>query len=166
VEVNLEVIIESVLALYRARLTNSGIRSLVDCPKELILCCFEGELRQILVNLIGNAFDAMRTGGELRVRVRERRSLSGSKGIWITVADSGSGMTPGVMEHLFEPFFSTKGIGGTGLGLWITKDLVQKNGGTIKIRSSAHPDRSGTAVVLEFPMKSGLPCIQDCDDRL
>jgi signal transduction histidine kinase len=130
---------------------NSAIRSIVDCPKELILSCFEGELRQIFVNLIGNAFDAMRAGGDLRVRVRERRSVSGNQTIRIAVADRGCGMSAEVMEHLFEPFFSTKGIGGTGLGLWITKDLVLKNGGTIKIRSSTEPGQSGTAVVLEFP---------------
>jgi PAS domain S-box-containing protein len=152
-EVNLKVVIESVLGLYRARLMNSGIATLVDCPNETVLSCFEGELRQILVNLISNAFDAMRTGGELRLRVRERRSASGEQRIRITVADRGSGMSPQVREHLFEPFFSTKGIGGTGLGLWITKDLVVKNGGAIKIRSSAKAGQSGTAVILEFRSK-------------
>ena len=130
---------------------NSGINTHVDCSSETVLSCFEGELRQILVNLIGNAFDAMRTGGKLRVRVRERRSISGHERIQITIADCGSGMPQEIIEHLFEPFFSTKGIGGTGLGLWITKDLVVKNGGKIKIRSSARAGRSGTAVILDFP---------------
>ncbi len=151
--VHLNVVIESVLGLYRARLRNSGIETVVDCPSEAVLSCFEGELRQILVNLIGNAFDAMRTGGELRLRVRERRSSSGEERIRITVADRGSGMSPQVQEHLFEPFFSTKGIGGTGLGLWISKDLVVKNGGYVKIRSSVKPGRSGTAIILDFPAK-------------
>ena len=149
-EVKLRIVIESVLALYRARLMNSGIRSFVDCEEDLVLTCFEGELRQMLVNLIGNAFDAMRTGGELRVRVRNRRSLSGQERIQITVADRGSGIPPCVLLHLFEPFFSTKGIGGAGLGLWITKDLVAKNGGEIKVRSSARAGQSGTAVILSF----------------
>jgi len=152
-EVNLKLVIESVLGLYRARLMNSSIETIVDCPRETALSCFEGELRQILVNLIGNAFDAMRTGGELRLRVRERRSASGEPRIRIMVADSGSGMPPQVREHLFEPFFSTKGIGGTGLGLWITKDLVVKNGGAIKIRSNTRAGQSGTAVILDFLSK-------------
>ncbi len=150
-EVHLKLVIESVLALYRARLMNSGIQTTVDCAPELVLSCFEGELRQILVNLIGNAFDAMRKGGELWLRARERRSVAGDRRIQITVADCGSGMSPQVLEHLFEPFFSTKGIGGTGLGLWITKDLVHKNGGALRIRSTTRAGRSGTAVTLDFP---------------
>jgi PAS domain S-box-containing protein len=150
-EVNLGAVIDSVLALFRARLVNSNIRTTVDCPDGLALACFEGEIRQVLVNLIGNAFDAMRSGGELRLRVRERRSPSGDPRIRIIIADTGSGISSQVREHLFEPFFSTKGIGGTGLGLWITKDLVLKNGGTIHIRSSAAPGNSGTVVLLQFP---------------
>ena len=152
--VQLKVVLESVLALYRARLRNSGIHTTVDCPEELVLSCFEGELRQILVNLIGNAFDAMRNGGELGLRVRQRRAATGDQRIQITVADRGCGMPARVMEHLFEAFYSTKGIGGTGLGLWITKDLVVKNGGTIRVRSSDKAGRSGTAVMLSFPQRS------------
>lgn len=150
-QMNLTLIIESVLALYRARLMNSGIRTVVECPIGLMLLGSEGELRQILMNLIGNAFDAMRTGGELRSRVKEMWSHTEKRYIRLTVADNGCGMSAEAMKHLFEPFFSTKGIGGTGLGLWITKDLVLKNGGAIRIRSCSTPGRSGTVVVLEFP---------------
>jgi PAS domain S-box-containing protein len=146
-KVDLRAVIESVLALYRARLSTSGIAETVECPTGLSFTCYEGELRQILVNIIGNAFDALRSGGRLRVRARQ---IGERKRIRILIADTGTGMSADVQTHLFEPFFSTKGIGGTGLGLWITKDLVAKNNGLIRVRSSTRPGGSGTLVVLDF----------------
>ena len=149
--VDLRAVLESVLGLYRARLANAGVEAVVKCESGLTLRCYEGELRQILVNLISNAFDAMRSGGRLSVRVREvsASSIEGRR-IRILVADTGTGMPPDVLSRVFEPFFSTKGIGGTGLGLWITRDLVTKNDGTISIRTSTTSQRSGTACMLSF----------------
>jgi PAS domain S-box-containing protein len=149
--VDLRAVLESVLGLYRARLANAGVETVVKCETGLTLTCYEGELRQILVNLISNAFDAMRSGGRLSVRVREvsASSIEGRR-IRILVADTGTGMPPDVLSRVFEPFFSTKGIGGTGLGLWITRDLVTKNHGKISIRTSTISQRSGTACMLSF----------------
>ena len=149
--VDLHALFESVLGLYRARLKNAGVEVVCESETRAPLLCFEGELRQVLVNLVSNAFDAMRTGGRLTLRSREVTLWrTGAKGVRITVADTGSGMTAEMQKHLFEPFFSTKGIGGTGLGLWIVKDLVAKNEGEIRVRSSVRPERCGTAVVLCF----------------
>ena len=146
---------ESVLGLYRARLQNSGIAVINDCTRASPLFCFEGELRQVLVNLVSNAFDAMRNGGRLVLRSRDVTLWSSAlRGIRITVADTGTGMDAMTLSQIFEPFFSTKGIGGTGLGLWITKDLVEKNEGTIKVRSSVDPANSGTVVSMFFPHRS------------
>jgi PAS domain S-box-containing protein len=151
-EVNLDALIASVLSLYRARLESSNIRVLTDGAQASPLLCFEGELRQVLVNLVSNAFDAMRTGGRLLIRIRDlMRWCQPQRAVRITIADTGSGMDQETFAHLFEPFFSTKGIGGTGLGLWITQDLVRKNGGRIRIRSSNRPGQSGTVVTLTFP---------------
>jgi len=149
--VDLRAVLESVLGLYRARLANAGVEAVVKCESGLTLRCYEGELRQILVNLISNAFDAMRSGGRLSVRVREvsAASIAGGR-IHILVADTGTGIPPDILSRVFEPFFSTKGIGGTGLGLWITRDLVTKNDGTISIRTSTTSQRSGTACMLSF----------------
>ncbi|WP_161557333.1 two-component system sensor histidine kinase NtrB [Acidisarcina polymorpha] len=149
--VDLRALLESVLGLYRARLANAGVEAVVKCESGLTLRCYEGELRQILVNLISNAFDAMRSGGRLSVRVREvsAASIAGGR-IHILVADTGTGMPPDILSRVFEPFFSTKGIGGTGLGLWIARDLVTKNDGTISIRTSTTSQRSGTACMLSF----------------
>jgi PAS domain S-box-containing protein len=151
--VDLRVVLDSVVGLYRARLANAAVETIVECETGLTLTCYEGELRQILVNLVSNAFDAMRSGGRLRVRAREISSATAAqedRRVHILISDTGTGMSPDVLSRLFEPFFSTKGIGGTGLGLWITKDLVHKNHGTIRMRSGMNPERNGTVVLLSF----------------
>jgi PAS domain S-box-containing protein len=150
--VDVGALVDSVLSLYHARLENSGVKVSNDCSAASPLFCFEGELRQVMVNLVSNAFDAMRNGGRLTIRSRDiTHSRSGVRGLRVTVADTGSGMDARTVERLFEPFFSTKGIGGTGLGLWISKDLVDKNRGKIRIRSQNKPDRHGTVVIMLFP---------------
>ncbi len=142
---------ESTMVLYRARLLNSKITPTIDRSDGAPLFCYEGELRQVMANLVGNAFDAMRAGGRLRLRSR-RATLwaTGETGIRLTVADTGTGMSADTLAHMFEPFFSTKGIGGTGLGLWITQELLEKNLGTIRVRSSERPGKSGTVFCLLF----------------
>lgn len=150
--VEVGVLADSVLGLYRARLENSGIQVINHSSAASPLLCFEGELRQVMVNLVSNAFDAMRTGGRLTIRSRDiTLRSSGMPALQVTVADTGSGMEAETLGRLFEPFFSTKGIGGTGLGLWISRDLVKKNSGTISIRSSKRTDRHGTVVMMVFP---------------
>jgi len=152
-EVDLRSLFDSLIALYRARLTSSGIKAINDAGKHSLLLSFEGEIRQILLNLVGNAFDAMRAGGTLTLRSRRKKESSTSREcVRITIADTGSGMEPKVFRHLFEPFFSTKGIGGAGLGLWIVKDLVEKNQGSIKVRSTAGKTPSGTVVTILLPI--------------
>src|SRR5579875_1589967 len=144
-EVDLQLLAESILALYRARLDSSNVVAVPDCRGSLRLLCYEGEMRQILVNLVANAYDAMRTGGKLWIRAHAGRNWkTGRSGLRILVADNGAGMDSDTQARIFEPFFSTKGIGGTGLGLWITKDLVAKNGGRVTVRSTTRPGRSGT----------------------
>jgi len=150
-QVDLHSVAGSVLALYQVRFENSSIKVINDSVNASPFVCFEGELRQILFNLVSNAFDSMRAGGRLVLRCRDVALYPGRRGMRITVADTGSGMDRDTLRQVFEPFFSTKGIGGTGLGMWITKDLVQKNEGTIRIRSCDRPGRSGTIVTMLFP---------------
>ncbi len=152
VPVDVETLVQSVLALYRSRFANAGITASSDCKRASPFRCFDGEIRQIIVNLVANAFDAMKSGGTLTIRCRDTILFSGSRPeLRITIADTGTGMDSSTLRRLFEPFFTTKGIGGTGLGMWITQDLVNKNAGRVRVRSSVKPEKRGTVFVLTFP---------------
>ena len=139
---------------YRARLSLANIaveRRYQPCPPIL---CLEGELRQVFMNLIGNGIDAMPEGGRLIIRVHSASDpKTGAPTVRITFADTGVGMVPAIREHLFEPFHTTKGAGGTGLGLWVSHEIVRKHKGTIQVRSSMGPHRSGTVFAISFPVE-------------
>jgi two-component system, chemotaxis family, CheB/CheR fusion protein len=112
-----------------------------------------GELRQLFANLIGNALDAMRGGGTLTVRLRTASELNkrSRPGIRVVVADTGYGIGPDKRAKIFEPFFTTKGQTGTGLGLWISSEIIQKHGGTVRLKSRVHPGKSGTVFSIFLP---------------
>jgi signal transduction histidine kinase len=114
-------------------------------------------MRQILMNLISNAFDATRRGGRLILACRDTRLRSGLKGVRLTIADTGTGIPAADLNRIFEAFYTTKGIGGTGLGLWIIQELIEKIGGSIRVRSSIQPGKSGTVFVLSLPHHLDLP---------
>ncbi len=140
------------LNVHEARLRNANItvekRKRANEPVE----CFEGDIRQVLGNLIANSIDAMPNGGRLIVRSREHTDpRSGRKGLMLTIADTGVGMNQATQRRLFEAFFSTKGIGGIGLGLWISADIVKRHQGRISIRSSQREDHTGTVVNVFLP---------------
>jgi PAS domain S-box-containing protein len=98
---------------------------------------FPGELKQVFLNLIGNATEAMPDGGCLRVHVHESSGTNGyCNGVRVSISDTGTGIKPEDTKKLFEPFFSTKSTKGTGLGLWISKGIIQKYEGTIGFRSA------------------------------
>ena len=115
---------------------------------------FPGELRQVFMNLIGNAIQAMPNGGRLRITVREYMdAVCVNKGISVSVSDTGSGIKPEHARHLFEPFFTTKAAKGTGLGLWISKGIVQKYDGSIHFRSVTSAGKSVTCFRVTIPMQ-------------
>ena len=146
-------LLEPTLGLYSGRLHNSGVRLELDDQSSAVITCFEGEIRQVLNNLIGNAIDAMKLGGRLRVRTRDSRSRkSGAPGVRISIADTGHGMPPGVAQKIFDAFYTTKGINGTGLGLWISKGIVDKHCGELKVRSCSGSRASGTTFMIFLPL--------------
>ena len=118
---------------------------------EVVVDCTE--LRQLLANLISNSIDACERGGVIRVRgsVVEGSSLS-APGLRITVADNGTGIRADDRPHIFEAFFTTKQDVGTGLGLWVCKQIAEKYGGNIRVRSDARPGRSWTVVSVFLPL--------------
>jgi signal transduction histidine kinase len=145
-------LLDQVLKLYQGRLTSAGVEVVRDYRGAEPLVCFDGELRQVFTNLIGNALDASRESGPITLREREATDWrTGRKGVRITIADRGHGMSKEIVGRIFEPFFSTKGITGTGLGLWVSLEIVQKHSGVMKVRSSVSSSHPGTVFSLFIP---------------
>jgi PAS domain S-box-containing protein len=116
---------------------------------------FPVELKQVFLNLVGNAIQAMPQGGKLRVSVRKTNRLNGrAPGISVSIIDTGAGIKPEDARHLFEPFFSTKSEKGTGLGLWISRGIVQKYEGTISFRSVRSGSENATCFRVFIPLRS------------
>jgi PAS domain S-box-containing protein len=149
-EAEIGTIFESVLSLSATRMRTMGLHSHLRVTGGARLYCFAEDLQQVFAILVGNALDAMMAGDSLQIRVREEwNSKDGSDGIRVTVADNGCGIAREQLSRLFEPFHSTKQTG-VGLGLWIVSELVQKHGGTIRVRSRC-VEKSGTVFRLFFP---------------
>jgi PAS domain S-box-containing protein len=147
-------LIDSIISMFQSRIVNAGV--LVEERKSArqTIQCFEGEIRQVLSNLVGNAIDAMQPlgGGRLLLRSRIGRDwTTGRPGVVITVADTGAGIPVSVRGRIFEPFYTTKGIGGTGLGLWVSSEIVQRHKGTLHFRSSEKEGHHGTVFALFLP---------------
>jgi len=149
-----EDLIESVLAIHRRRIVNSRVDVQLRLRTTAPLNCFEGEIRQVLNNLIGNAIDAMSDGGRVLIRSREGTHWpTRRRGLIVTVADTGIGIRRDNLRKIFEPFFSTKGLAGTGLGLWVSHEIVQRYQGALRVRSSQNPGRHGTVFTLFLPFE-------------
>lgn len=147
---DMSALLDSVLALHRGRFANMQVEVVKQYRTNATLLCFEGELRQVFTNLVGNALDAMfGKDGRLLLRTATRREWStGQKGIRVTICDNGSGISPEVLKRIFEPFYSTKGLRGTGLGLWVSKEIIAKHRGIVKVRSKIG---RGTIFSVFFP---------------
>lgn len=148
-------LLDSVLSLYQGRLGSLNIQVERKYEREMDLFCFGGELRQVFANLIGNAIDATLSGGRLVIRAHRSRNWKnpGESGIRFAFADTGSGMDAEVREHAFEAFFTTKEVTGTGLGLWVSQEIIVKHHGHVHLRSRpAGGDKpSGTVFQVFIP---------------
>lgn len=152
-DTNVPQLLKSVLDFYKSRFDSQGISVSTRYCREGNLPVYAPELRQTLSNLLLNAADAMPEGGRMHARIsnahewrdRERRGLR------LTIADDGCGIAANDLPRVLEPFFTTKGSAGTGIGLPLAKDTVQKHGGLLRVRSSTRPDRSGTVFTIFLP---------------
>lgn len=145
---------EEVLSFYVPEAQTNGVQLEAQIRTSQLTYGVPGELRQVLSNLIANSIDAMPEGGTIRLVVREATSLQNSSmsGIRITVADNGSGIPPDILGRVFEPFFTTKLDTGTGLGLWVSKELVEKQGGQLHVRSCNTGTLTGTVFSIYIPL--------------
>ncbi len=149
--VDLEDTTSAILRLYASRFPARKIavaHRVRPTPPVLLL---EGDIRQVLNNLIRNAYDAMPQGGDLHLRLRPARCMkSGVDGVRVSVADTGTGFLPAMRGHVFEPFHTTKEVTGTGLGLWISKGIIDKHHGRIQMRSR---EGVGTVFSIWLPLQ-------------
>ncbi len=145
-------ILDEMLELYSRKLQAKKIRVCRRYRDGMQIAGYSGELRQLLANLLVNAVDAMPEGGSLQVRVAACHEWQAQKqGIRITVADNGAGIPRENQARIFEPFYTTKKDAGTGLGLWVSRGIVEKHGGSIRVRSRADGAKTGTVFSIFLP---------------
>jgi signal transduction histidine kinase len=148
-------LLDSVISLYQGRLNSLNIQVERKFDPNVDLFCFAGELRQVFANIIGNAIDASGDGGRLLVRACRSHSSKDPEhtGVRFTVADTGTGIEPADLERIFEAFFTTKSVTGTGLGLWVSQEIIEKHGGVVRVRSrtAAQGTPSGTVFQIFIP---------------
>jgi PAS domain S-box-containing protein len=146
-------LLDGVLSLLQSRIANFRIQVEMRDGATTPVRCFEGEIRQVLNNLIGNSIDAMqRHPGRLILRTRMGTHCpSQRQGLFITVADTGEGIRRSDLHRILEPFYTTKGMHGTGLGLWVSADIVRRHNGIMRFWSSQKEGRSGTVFTIFLP---------------
>ena len=155
-------IMNDVLDLYQSKLGKSSIVVDRDYRIEGAIDGYPSEMRQVFANLLDNAIDAIGKHGRIRVRVSTIRDWKHRprRGVRISIADSGPGISMENRKSIFNPFFTTKGESGTGLGLWLSRGIVKRHGGRMRLRSGTQKDRHGTVFSIFLPgpgRKSELP---------
>jgi len=157
IAVSLTELLDDVLGLQERQIQSSHIKLRKSYQIPGLVHGFPVELRQVFLNLVGNAIQAMPNGGNLRLVVREACDWTmRRRGVSVSIIDTGLGVKPQDSKRLFEPFFSTKSTKGTGLGLWISRGIVQKYEGRISFRSLRSVDRTATCFRVFLPSPTAL----------
>ncbi|MBN9616177.1 MAG: histidine kinase [Acidobacteriales bacterium 59-55] len=152
VQVDLKEMLQEILLLMEHRFSDERVTIHTDLPSSVSVDAFPAELRQVFTNLIANAAEAAGPGGEVRVSITPRGPDAYSNGIkqepgaTVLIADNGAGIPDDVRPRLFQPFFTTKGERGTGLGLWVSRGIITKHGGSIELDSDTGHSTHGTVV--------------------
>jgi PAS domain S-box-containing protein len=144
--------LDPLVSVFSPRARNKGIEIHSEVRQDPEIEAIAGEIRHVIANLLSNSIDAVSSGGAIRIRVGATRLNDESMpGIRITVADSGPGIPQSVRSKLFEPFFTTKKDVGTGLGLWVCRNIVERHQGSVRVRSSTTPGQSWTVFCVFLP---------------
>jgi len=146
-------VLESVLRLYENKLKSKSIAvemELSDCPP---IHALQGEIKQLIANLVSNAADAVAPGGKIRISMAPVKQ---GNGVEVTIADNGPGVPEKNRAHIFEPFFTTKEDVGTGLGLWVSKEIAERHGGKIELSPDHQSDLGGAVFVVFLPYEKQL----------
>lgn len=153
-KIRLSEVLDDVLGLFQGRIAPKHIRVERQYRDDPEVECLAGDLRQVFANLVANALDALGDGGSLVLRIQHSRNWRApyESGMRITLLDTGCGMSPQTRRRIYEPFFTTKKDSGTGLGLWLTSEIIERQRGNLQAWSSRIPGRSGTAFSLFLPL--------------
>ena len=152
VHVDLREMMQEILLLMEHRFSELRVSVHTDLPSIVTVDAFPAELRQVFTNLITNAAEAASPGGDVRISISPHyagigtNGQRGQSGALVVIADNGPGIADDVRPHLFQPFFTTKGERGTGLGLWVSRGIINKHGGTIDLASNVDESSHGTVV--------------------
>ena len=152
-EVDISEVLGEVIALYWRKIQFKKISVRPDYGNGIKIVGFPGEIRQIFANLVANAIEALSAEGSLVIRASRVTLRDGSNraGVRVTFLDNGTGIAPENRKKIFEPFYTTKKDVGTGLGLWLTLQLVEKHHGSLRVRTSVEPGRSWTVFSVFLP---------------
>jgi PAS domain S-box-containing protein len=152
-QVEISTLIDSVLKIFSNRFKTKNItieRDYHECPPVRGLA---GELKQVVANLVTNAADAVPHGGSINIQVVCVERAVG-KVVQLSIEDSGPGISPSIRDRIFEPFFTTKKDVGTGLGLWITKEIIDRHNGEIEVHSGGENNSTGTTFIISLPLSA------------
>jgi PAS domain S-box-containing protein len=144
---DISAIVTDMVNLYKKKIEGKQISlalSLQECRATVVI----GEIKQVVANILANAIDASPSGGKIGVKVGASETQA-----TITVEDDGAGIAPGNVSHIFEPFFTTKENVGTGLGLWVSKQIIERHRGSITVESRFAPER-GARVTVRLPLQA------------
>ena len=146
--VDLREIIDSVLNLFASRLKAKDITAVTRYHGGTSILAMKGEIRQVVANLVSNCLDAVAGNGKIEIRATEAKGRGGAPRVRFSVADTGWGIESSRLHRIFEPFYTTKESVGVGLGLWVSKQIIDKHGAAIKVRSKPG---AGTVFSISFP---------------
>ena len=156
-ELTLGELVVPLVSVFSARARNKQVSIETDFRQNPTLTGIPGEIRQLFANLLNNSIDAVKDRGRILIRVSGARERQGTErhGVRLTVCDNGPGIPEEARKKLFEPFFTTKRDVGTGLGLWVSSNILRNHEGNIRVRSSTRPGQSWTVFSVFLPVKSG-----------
>jgi signal transduction histidine kinase len=140
------ILLEAAIRIHQRRIDRKKIHLVTDPTTEHQIKVYPGQILQVLSNLIANSIDALPDEGYLHLVVRKRRDR-----MEIMIADNGAGINKAHRERIFDPFFSTKGASGNGLGLSLSKKIIDRHQGSIRMHSSSGLHRTGTVFRISFP---------------
>jgi len=144
--IDLAALAEAALRIHQRKIEAKKVHLVKDLPRDLVAEVYSGEMLQVISNLVVNALDALPANGTLCVRIRRQHGK-----VRFLIADNGHGIPAEHAQKIFQPFFTTKEERGTGLGLAVSKKIVERHKGVIRMRSSVRPGKSGTVFEISLP---------------